>query len=235
MFHVKEVVCGPMWQAASFGDGLISRVVLCTAGACFLAMIPFAKLRRMAEESNPDREEGVGISRVADEFVSLGLEDVEASGGAYIFLRKGEGAVVPPGYFFFQCAPGYMKATPKFYKNQSVEKGCGTVCVAAAAAFQGTCLAYLSVSSHVKSVSAVTTTTTATPAAAAAAATTTTTTAATLAAPASAPTPPRQNQQRKQGTKPTQVDPRTHVFSGICNHSGASAHLGGLVCDPIEF
>eukprot|EP00439_Symbiodinium_sp_Y106_P028985 s6994_g3.t1 len=124
LVEVKEVVAGPKWSAVTFGEALLSRTVLCRAGACFLAMMPFTKLAALAAAADgPDK--ALTMTRIADELGSMSLDALEHHGGAYILLRPGEGAMLPAGWIYMQCGLGYMQATRAFYKEHQLAYDCG--------------------------------------------------------------------------------------------------------------
>ena len=55
------------------------------------------------------REEGLGMSDIANKLGSMSLGDLVAKGGSYVLLQKELGVHIPPGYIVFQCSYGYMK------------------------------------------------------------------------------------------------------------------------------
>ena len=126
MLSMRHVVAGPGWHAISFGDGLLSRCVVCTHGACLIGMLPMTDLRSSAMQA---KVSSPVISHLADELGSLSPGDVRNRGGSFALLQEGDGVVVPAGHVFFQCCLPYARVDKCFLKKHKISADCGVAFV----------------------------------------------------------------------------------------------------------
>ena len=63
LMSVKDMLAGPDWNAATFGNGLLPRCVACRAGTRFLAMMPMSTLATLAKRADAKRSKRTELSR----------------------------------------------------------------------------------------------------------------------------------------------------------------------------